>query len=452
MLIMRTNNGHCIDAFGRTAVPGLWESDPRKGRFHPIGLRRRRAQVLELVGRWDEEEAELRENLMCSADIGDPALMARGEYEMAGVLYLKGENSQAQLHYDKAREGYAGLGDARGVCLAMGGLGCLHRELGDLGKAMDCFREQLRLAEREGDVSAMAQAHGNLGILHCLQGQFDEALDCFGRKLELAQRSGDVEGIGAAVGNMGNAHKMKGDDEKALECYQRQLDTARLLGDRRSIAVAVGNSGVIHNDRGDYNEAIKCFSVFLENAREMGDRRGIGIAAANLGIACKRTGDHASAEGYYDLAIATGRELNARQYLCGYLSDKADLCLRMGRQDEAECLINEALALAGEVGEETEVFKCRLLAARIKAGRDTECSVSEMKRLLGESAEDWQRAEISDELYGLTGETGYRDGALARYRAASQGRPSAEYRQRIAELESDKAGGESAVGKGSHGM
>lgn len=365
---MTTCDEHGAAAIARAPrMRMLWRTDPGTGRYHPIGLRHKKAQVLELVGRWDEEEAVLRENLSAATGLDDPALSARGEFELAGVLYLMGANARALDLYRRALDGFRGLSDAAGIGLVMGGMGCVHRELGDLPLAMERFDEQLRIARQQQDGDAMSRAFGNLGIVHCLQQKFAEAMVYFRQKLELVERLGDQESIGATVGNMGNVHKMLGEERSALECYDRQLAIARMLGDKRSIGAAVGNSGVIHNDQGNYPRAIACFTVFLETARELGDKRGIGIAAANLGIVHKRTGDYENSGRFYDLAIATGRRLNARQYLCGYLSDKADLCLIMKRLTEAGVLVREALAMAEEIGEQADIDKCRDIMMRIQA-------------------------------------------------------------------------------------
>jgi tetratricopeptide (TPR) repeat protein len=345
----------------------LWSDDGRTHCCYPHSVQRRKAQVLELVGRWDEEEAVLRQNLRHASGLDGQQLIASCEYELAGVLYLKGANGEALALYLRALGRHRSRADAAGIGLVMGGMGSVYRELGDLTKSMECYQEQLRIAQQLRDSTGMARAFGNLGILHCLQEKFGEAMDYFRHKLDLAERQDDQEGIGATVGNMGNVYKMLGDERRALECYDRQLRIARLLGDKRSIGAAVGNSGVIHNDQGDYPKAVACFNTFLEIARELGDKRGIGIAAANLGIAYKRTGDYQDSGKYYDLAIATGRELNAKQYLCGYLSDKADLCIMMQRLDDAGRLINEALALAEDIGEQSDIDKCRELAGRISA-------------------------------------------------------------------------------------
>ncbi len=413
----------------------LWREHPQTNRYYPNDLRREKAQVLELVGQWDEEEAVLNENLRCAVELGDQALIAKSEYELGGVLYLKGANAQALSLYQQAYDRYRERSDAAGIGLVAGSLGCVYRELGDFTRAMECFQEQLRIARQESDSAGMSRSYGYLGIIHCLQGQFGEAMGYFRQKLELVEGLADQEAIGATVGNMGNVYKMLGDEQKALKCYDRQLEIARRLGDRRSIGVSVGNSGVIHNDRGDCQKAIVSFRTFLEMASGLGDRRGVGIAAANLGIAYKRVGDFANSEKYYDLAIATGRELNAKQYLCRYLSDKADLFFRLGRMDEAENLIREALGMAEQMGDQSDIFSCRAISARLGAASGKEDSIQVLEQLLQEAEDEWQKAELHYDLYRATASTAHRGEALRLYRAMLEEKPRAEYRERVSELE-----------------
>jgi len=430
------SNDPIVKSTGRAyQVRLLWREHPPAGRYYPNDLRRKKAQVLELVGQWDDEEAVLRENLQCANELDDQILIAKSEYDLGGVLYLKGANAQALTLYQHAYKIYSSRADTPGIGLVAGGMGCVYRELGDFAKAMECFQEQLRLARQEQDSNGMARSFGYLGILHCLQAQFEEAMGYFQQRLEQVERLGDQEGIGATVGNMGNVYKRLGDDRKALEYYDRQLEIARRLGDKRSIGVAVGNSGVIHNDQGNFHQARVCFTMFLEIAMTLGDKRGIGIAAANLGIVNKRTGDYANSEKYYDLAIATGRELNAKQYLCSYLSNKADLCFMLRRMAEAETLVQEALVMAEEIGEQSDIFKCRILSAQIGANRDKAASIQMLEQLLQESEEEWQEAELHYELFKLTAGAVHRAEALRLYRALWESSPSAEYRKCISELE-----------------
>jgi tetratricopeptide (TPR) repeat protein len=413
----------------------FWQQGPLANQYYPIGLRQKKAQVLELVGQWEEEEDALRENLRCAIELGDRALIARCEYDLGGVLYLKGANALALALYQQAYDRYQERSDAAGIGLVAGNMGCVYRELGDFTRAMECFQEQLRLARQEQDSTGMSRAYGYLGILHCLQGQFGQAMGYFQQKLELVEGLADQEAIGATVGNMGNVYKMLGDEQKALECYDRQLEIARRLGDRRSIGVAVGNSGVIHNDQGNYQKAIVSFRTFLEMASGLGDKRGIGVASGNLGIAYKRVNDYTNSEKYYDLAIATGRELNSRQYLCRYLSDKADLYYLLGRLAEAGELIAEALGIAENVGDQSEIFNCRVISARIGAADGKKGSAKILQDLLPEAEDEYQKAELNHDLFRLTGEDSYRVEALHSYRTLLEERPRPEYRARISELE-----------------
>ncbi len=95
-----------------------------------------------------------------------------------------------------------------------------------------------------GDRSSEGLAWGSMGIAYDALGEGRRAIECFEQQLKIAQEIGDRCGEGAAWGNMGNARAAIGEIRYALKCREEQLVIACETGDLSSTADALFNSAL----------------------------------------------------------------------------------------------------------------------------------------------------------------------------------------------------------------
>lgn len=298
-------NEAAVDLAGRVhRVPGLLRGDGR------LRVLIRKAERLELLGRWEEERRTLDEALRDADGAGDAAARARVRRRLG-----------------------------RHLC-----------RLARYAEALEHLTRSLELARESGDPGEEAATLGNLGVVCWHLGRYEEARDYQERTLAAAVDGGGFDADFTATGSLPDLWTDLGRAEEALEHTTRQYDVAREIGDRRTEAAAVGNLGGLRYDRGEYEEARGCFEKALGLARAIGDRRGEARAAGNLGRVLRDLGRTGDALGRLEASLAIAREI-------GYLRGETRALIHLsrvdrdlGRPESARGRLHRSLDLARQMG------------------------------------------------------------------------------------------------------
>jgi DNA-binding SARP family transcriptional activator/Tfp pilus assembly protein PilF len=156
----------------------------------------------------------------------------------------------------------SGLGLYRqGEFNALIGLGDVHRELGRYEKAVNCFRQVLRLAHAIGNRNYQFEAHEGLGSVHFTTGNLQEAVTDYESALGLArdldQHSDEVrahQGLARAYHALGSRDLAREHWEEALEILTRlgiaEIEVVSTDEVRANLAAlddqhGVGNAGAL---------------------------------------------------------------------------------------------------------------------------------------------------------------------------------------------------------------
>ncbi|MGW7536447.1 ATP-binding protein [Amycolatopsis sp. NPDC054798] len=145
---------------------------------------------------------------------------------------------------------------------------------------------------------------------------------------------------------------------------------AEAVGNRWAAATTTANLGIAHADRGDLDEASRCFRQALQEYRDLGDRHGEATALAHSAWAEHYRGNHEQAlrelRSAADFYALTGNRRSGAITARGV----ALVLTALGRPGEAARLVEETLAVFGELGLELDVvmgLNC-LGWARFRAG------------------------------------------------------------------------------------
>jgi len=165
--------------------------------------------------------------------------------------------------------------------------------ISDYDRAEADYEETLKLADRISPTKDAAQARasalGNLGLVYADRGELDKAEEHHKGALEINREIGDRLGEAAALGNLGLVYGRRGDPENLdrAEQYGKQaLEMHREIGDRLGEAASLGNLGIVYGDKKDLDEAIKCFEKSLaEKSHSLRGHvwNGLGLAYAEKG-------------------------------------------------------------------------------------------------------------------------------------------------------------------------
>lgn len=330
-------------------------------------------------------------------------------------------------------------------------LGSLHQELGDSERALALFEEALSLASadqahREGRAMALRQ----IGALLHKQGAHQAALEKWTEALSLFEMSGDhahaartlcdiaalrraLSGINAAMSDYERATMMLnhvrdaatrgfvlsnvatlytdlGEVETAKSFYEQALNIARESGNRRAESVRLGNYGWFHVMTGRAREGATMLESALAISRQLGDPLLIAVQLSNLAQAQHELGDLQRAEQLYRQALSTleVHDNESRRWQAIFQANLARTLIAQRRYDEAQALLESALPVSRELGDQEAVSRALVRLGELhlaqnnveeaeKLAREAEVIARKLGYRKGQADALWLRARLAPE-------------------------------------------------------
>ena len=217
------------------------------------------------------------------------------------VMAMQGEHAAAIGLYERALELGRKAGDVEGQVSAMKNIGGSHFMMGQAFDGLTFMERALELSRGSGD-RLEANLLSSMALTYTKMDMYGKADECARRALAIADSLGDQQEIQYALTALGDNLMRQGDLDPALPYYQRALAIAEQVGDQRRIGAALEGLSSLYARRGQHDQAIAMA------------RRRLGIAEAIL--------DRASMEqGYlnlYDVYQLAGRIPEALEMLERY--------------------------------------------------------------------------------------------------------------------------------------
>ena len=434
----------------------------------------RKADILELIGQWQECETVLTTALQNAKALKHDGQLGKTYNSFGHLLILTGQYTKAKNHLEKAIAHFEANGDEYGLLKAYGNLGNQYFRQGQYRKAEEYFIKSIELSKQFSSNSATAQIVANLGltymnlgdfdagiryqkaqlekcqemkdkpgmailstnlgIVHFEKGEHDAALDWYQQGLELSQELGNKQLIAITIGCIGSVYERKGDYEKAMYNFEKDLEVAEELGDKQGIAITLGLIGQLHTVKGEFDKAIQFLERQLAICRELNYQKGIAKAVNTLGdIYHHKTQSDISIK-YYDLAIDVARKIDNKLVLGESLVEKGNPLLAQGKVEEAQATQKEALKIAKQLGNPNLIFEVHILGARVTAVKDKKEASFILKELLLDIESPIQKAALFYELYQLEKHNDYKQNALQLYQKLYNETPQFIFKQRIQHL------------------
>jgi class 3 adenylate cyclase/predicted ATPase len=269
-----------------------------------------------------------------------------------GEIYGRGRDAyaEAKAHLEPALALARARGDTRNRAAALGQLGWVALQQGQLAQAQDYFEEALPLARALGETAQEIYILRQLGNVALAFGQVDVTRRHFEASLAVARAVGSKEGEAHAQASLGNVYTSFGDHARALQQYQLGVQLFRELGERRYVVTALTNTCRAHFNLRQYAEGRACAEESLHIAREIGSVHGIAGALHLLGEAALRQDDLASARACLRESLALSQSIGHVGEILEALIRYAELFRREGHPAEALYLLGfvQAQALADE--------------------------------------------------------------------------------------------------------
>ncbi len=437
-------------------------------------IEKQRGTILKIMGNWDDAEAAFQMNVQRSKEIGDGEVLAESSIDLAALLIRKGHHKKAYGLLRTAYEQFLHTKNSKGLNLALLNLGIIHELKGEYAQAMECYDQQLAIAQKIKFKHDIAIATGNKGIIYFHMGEYRKSISCYEQQLALSKEMNDEFNMLIVHGNLGVVYQNMGDHKRAITHYEKSLNLSEKLGYKRGISIALGNLGTSYARLGDYEAAIRTQQRNLSITRNLGDRHGESYALGNIGILLMNEGKYDQAAIYFketlalsesladkkSIGLALGnlgklhfaqkryrkaktyltrstdllQETGIKYHLCHFLSKLAEAHYALKEYKHALKENARAFDIALGIDRSDVMLSCKTLDARLQAFDDREKALMILRALLSQAQSEEQRANIYYELFRLSGRRTYRAHARDIYRKLGGHTPNVLYKERLKEL------------------
>lgn len=309
----------------------------------------RKANMLELLGRWSEGELVCRKAEEMSRREADALMKARASNALGRLLMLQGKYEESAKYLLDARQLFDELDDLKGKVKAYGNLGNLYFRQGAYEEAKSYFIRSIALSRKQAYSSAMAQVVSHLGLAFMNQGNYAEGVRWLKEQLSISQKEGDRQGMASLHVNLGIVLFEKGDYEEAKQHYEQGLALAEELSNKFLMAIALGSLGLVCQKQGKYDQARALYRRDLKLVDEMGDRQGRAITLLYMGELESLTGEYEEALEHLRESLEICKTLRYQKGIARAINTMGDVYYHQGAYEKALKQYEEAIRIAREI-------------------------------------------------------------------------------------------------------
>jgi CHAT domain-containing protein/Flp pilus assembly protein TadD len=310
-------------------------------------------------------------------EIDDPVLTA-GLYTNLGSLHFQcGDLAAAGECYAIALE-HANRTESPAAVEVYINIANLHLALGSLQEALETCQTASELAARLTYPRATAAVRQCEGSVHLALGNHLEALAHFQDALEISKQIDNPRGMSEAFCAIGLTYHQMGRFADALRYYSSALDVSQSSGySLRDRAFVYQGIGAVYSSLGDLDKALENYSKALRIFEELEDHRGLGLCYAMIGSIRVNQKKYEIAESYFLSAIQFLEESGHRSDQAFVYMNLGYLYEQLGRRDRALSILQQALQMSEQVGNELLVAMASLhLGDTLLAAGDSASALS----------------------------------------------------------------------------
>jgi DNA-binding NtrC family response regulator/tetratricopeptide (TPR) repeat protein len=300
--------------------------------------------------------------------------LARAHFTIGFIRAVTGELGEAEEHMGKALATGRAAGAMADLSLSLTVSGLLRNWAGDYGEAARLQAEALVIARRHDLLLPLLFNAFLHGMTLTGKGDYEAALSLYLEGLSLAERVGDETIHHRLLNCLGWLHAELGDVNSAIELNRRSSEVGRRRRDPGTFPNALVNLGENHLARDDLDQAGECLreahGFFTDPGASPWMRWRYSMRLfLDLGALWLARGDPAKAEGFANESLELATRTRSRKNLTRGWRLRGEIALMRRQLDEAEGAFRQALAVAREVGNPTQLWKSHAALGQLQAAR-----------------------------------------------------------------------------------
>ncbi len=225
----------------------------------------------------------LQRSLVICRDFGYEEIESDVLCSLGVISGMHREFAQAKEYFERAKDLFSNQQNLKGKARALGNLGILYRNTGEIDQAIILLKEILEIFRQIGDVRNEAVTLGNLGSLYLDRKEITTGEDHFKKAIEIFHRLGDRMPEGVFLCNLGNSFREKGLFDPAEAAYSEAMTIIEEIGDKRTSAWIMSNHALQYIFQDRLEESGQLFSRALSIFTEIGDEENMAVAISGSG-------------------------------------------------------------------------------------------------------------------------------------------------------------------------
>jgi LuxR family maltose regulon positive regulatory protein len=197
----------------------------------------------------------LRKALAQAEKLGDVRTASIAADDLAVAFGNLGQIDQAQMYLEKARQGWANLGNDYRLVRTLNNLGMMYSLQGEYEESALILAEAIDRSRATNNARIEAIATLSLADVRRDTGQYDQAIDLYNNGLEKARRLGEAYFIDYAVDALGMTYMLMGDLQKAESLIRHAAAEVSERGGVYENGLLSLSLGILNHLRGDFGES-----------------------------------------------------------------------------------------------------------------------------------------------------------------------------------------------------
>lgn len=279
---------------------------------------------------------------------GDLRAQAAAEFSLGMARLCLNQHTEAMEHQSQALQLCEAAEWEEGCANALGNLGVLHFEIGEIETALDLHEQALVVNRRAGSQRGEAVNRENLAQVHLAAGRLRQAGGHLWRALILHHQTD--YGRGSTLEQLGIIFGRRAEYSHAVNALGRAFEHYRTIGNVNGQAMTLSALAVVRSQSGFAEEGLEEAQRGYELVQETGDRvteacvlNRLAAVQTGLGRCAEAVENHSEA---LSLATQTGARMPQTEALLGL----SDAHLAAGEPNRSLSYAKQALMLADGIG------------------------------------------------------------------------------------------------------
>jgi LuxR family maltose regulon positive regulatory protein len=287
---------------------------------------------------------------LLSANNAPRRLQAEAHLRLGNAIGASGQFARSVPSLRKALSLADDIGAVQTASVAADDLGVAHGNLGRIPSAQ-VYLERARAGWASlGNQYRLVLTLNNLGVMYQLQGEYERSAEILTEAIEVSRASANARIEAFATLSLADVRRDTGRYKEAIDLYSDGLEKARRLGESYFVDYAVDAMGMTYMLMGDLDTAEQLIKRTAAEVSERGGTFEIGLASLSLGILAHLRADFAGSEARLGTALKVFKEAGAAREEARAHFHLAHVHLATNSRRKALASLEEVVRLVDEIG------------------------------------------------------------------------------------------------------